>query len=347
MRRKAGLTLSRPIPRLFAYLIIDLVVDFPRSRRGNIHWLTMVDAFSKDLELVPLKNKTAEGIAKAILEFWVCRRGCPIALLSDNAKEFTGSIAEALSKLLHLDKKTITAYQHTSAGLVERIHNYAHSIQRSGNMKNLSEWDLDLPYIQYTILDMNRSEGDERQMPLGFNLPSINVEDSHTTSDTIESPHKSENLSPKVVVEDNDLADSDIYHPDSERREIPLPDNNPVEGDPIQSTKVVEGDSKSNKRYQIVFDTVSGTYYAAQIEYDTDSEQELATLFVAAKKGQYHQIWYDPSDAEKVKAQRSCPKGYKPWVIPLDSTWEKIGQTETSLKRLNRKIVTKQSLLTH
>ena len=58
MRKKAGLTLARPIPRLFAYLNIDLVGEFPRSRRGNIYWLTLVDAFSKDLELVAVKSKS-------------------------------------------------------------------------------------------------------------------------------------------------------------------------------------------------------------------------------------------------------------------------------------------------
>jgi hypothetical protein len=77
MRNKAGLTLTRPIPQIFAWLIIDIVGPFPRSRNGKVFWLTMIDAFSKDLELVALGAKTAEGVAKAILELWICRRGCP------------------------------------------------------------------------------------------------------------------------------------------------------------------------------------------------------------------------------------------------------------------------------
>lgn len=502
MRKKAGLTLSRPIPRLFAYLVIDLVVDFPRSRRGNIHWLTLVDAFSKDLELVPLKNKTAEGIAKAILEFWVCRRGCPVALLSDNAKEFTGSIAEALSKLLHLDKNTITAYQHTSAGLVERIHNYAHSIQRSANLGKLSEWDLNLPYIRFAILTheldtsgaspfqitygnkptlpgdlttqnhvlpksmreyldrvhkamthtrdyfkiqrqktriKNRLKRDELNRrfrkhyavgePVYVTRPSytrrdgvkglskivgafrgpyeIVGTDNHNGIDVlIDGEEKHFNVGQTAEAYTLDPQDRAppayqdhrlVYH--SAKQEAPSPeelppplgfnlpeiqqisdlDNPHREPESGNANPVTSQDSKSDleensptqhvtgqlptftpepnpdakgdsletasQQYQIVYDTVSGTYYAAQLEIDPESSQLQASLLTAAKKGQYHQIWYDPNDAEKVKSQKSRPKGYLPWVIPLDSTWERIGEVKSSLKQLTRRIITQQTLI--
>jgi hypothetical protein len=150
MRNKAGLTLTRPIPQIFAWLIIDIVGPFPRSRNGKVFWLTMIDAFSKDLELVALGAKTAEGVAKAILELWICRRGCPS--MHDNAREFTGKVVSSLCELLAIQQKTVTAYHHPSAGLVERVHSYAESIMKSSQPTRLSAWDQFLPYIRFSIL---------------------------------------------------------------------------------------------------------------------------------------------------------------------------------------------------
>ena len=152
MRGKAGLTLSRPIPEIFAWVVIDIVGAFPRSRRGNIYWLTLMDPFTKDLELIPLRGKSAPGIAKAILEHWICRRGCPRVLLSDNAKEFLGNIVKDLCKMIHVHHQTVTAYHHPSQGLIERVHSYAESILRSSRTKTLSEWDTWLPFIRFAIM---------------------------------------------------------------------------------------------------------------------------------------------------------------------------------------------------
>ena len=68
LRKKAGLTLTRAIPLIFSYLIIDVVGPFPRTRHGNTYWLTMIDAFSKDLELVALKSREAMFAGEAAHE---------------------------------------------------------------------------------------------------------------------------------------------------------------------------------------------------------------------------------------------------------------------------------------
>jgi hypothetical protein len=151
IRGKAGLTLTRPMPEIFSWLIIDFVGPFPRSRHGKYMWLTMLDAFSKDLELVALNAKSALGVAKAILEVWICRRGCPRVILSDNAQEFVGEVVGHLCDLLAISRQTVTTYHHPSNGLVERIHNYAHSIMKAAQVEHLSDWDTWLPFIRFAI----------------------------------------------------------------------------------------------------------------------------------------------------------------------------------------------------
>jgi hypothetical protein len=130
---------------------MDIVGPFAVSRSGKIYWLTLMDAFSKDLELIALPSRKAEVVAKAILVHWICRRGCPRVLLSDNAKEFMGDVMGHLTKALHVDRQSMTAYHHPSAGLIERVHAYAHSIMRSSNPAKLSMWDQWLPFIRFAI----------------------------------------------------------------------------------------------------------------------------------------------------------------------------------------------------
>jgi hypothetical protein len=436
-----------------------------------------MDAFSKDLELVALKSKSAEGIAKAILEEWVCRRGCPTALLSDNAKELTGKVAEALCDLLHLKKNTITAYQHTSAGLVENVHKYSHSIMRSAQVNRLSDWDTQLKYMRFAILtheldscglspfqityglpptlpgdlttmqhvvskDMreylataqkamtatreffrinrekarikNRLKRDRLQNryrkvyaagePVYVSRPSytrrdgvkgiskivgqfrgpfaivgtdshngidVNVDGelkhfnvsqtaeafTHTPQDRAPPAYESssirEGVGPKLginipvmpqagdsqnpLAEGSDrvtTADQKAEEKESQLEDLPKQPQNVVKGD------VSEIPPKPSQKFQIVYDTVTGTYYAAELITEEDSIS--ASLLVCAKKGEYHQIWYDPNDAEKTKTTKYCPKGYKPWIIPIDETWQRIGPIVSNPKKLERKIIMQQ-----
>ena len=153
LHQRAGLTLSRPIPLLFEVLVMDIVGPFPRSPSQNEYWLTLVDALSKDVELVPLRDRTAIQVAKAIMEKWVCRRGCPRVLISDNAKEFVGEVAKHLCEILQVRHDLITPYHHKGTTLVERVHSYAESILRALMEEKTTNgcWDAMLPYIQFAI----------------------------------------------------------------------------------------------------------------------------------------------------------------------------------------------------
>ena len=148
-----GMTMSRPLYGLYRYVVMDIVGAFPRSRRRNEYWLTIMDAFSKDLELIPLKSKEAVEVARALLIHWVCRRGVPVAILSDNAKEFTGKVATHLCEALGIRSDLIAAYHHESAGLVERVHRFAHQLMQSASSSSppVTTWDEQLPYIRFAI----------------------------------------------------------------------------------------------------------------------------------------------------------------------------------------------------
>jgi hypothetical protein len=154
LHKRAGWTLSRPIPRLFEFLVMDIVGPFPNSPSQNKYWLTLLCALSKDVELVAIKDRTAIQVAKAILERWVCKRGCPSVILSDNAKEFIGEVVQHLCEALSVRHDLITPYHHEGTGLVEKVHDYAEAIMQSlmENKSTNSAWDTTLPFVQFAIL---------------------------------------------------------------------------------------------------------------------------------------------------------------------------------------------------
>ena len=79
-------------------LQIDLVGPFPTSKRRKRWWLTLIDRYTRTLDLVALPSKDADGIARAIYENWITRYGAPVVILSDN--EFRTQILAELSKLV-------------------------------------------------------------------------------------------------------------------------------------------------------------------------------------------------------------------------------------------------------
>ena len=79
-------------------------------------------AFTKWTEVLPLINKEAPTIAKAVFEEWICRRGVMHQLISDGGKEFANSILDELCSLMNAKKHVVTAYHPMANGQVERFN---------------------------------------------------------------------------------------------------------------------------------------------------------------------------------------------------------------------------------
>lgn len=79
-------------------------------------------AFTKWTEVVPIPNKEAPTVAKAIFEEWICRRGIMQNLVSDGGKEFANTILDELCKLMNVNNHIVTPYHPQSNGQVERFN---------------------------------------------------------------------------------------------------------------------------------------------------------------------------------------------------------------------------------
>ena len=79
-------------------------------------------AFTKWTEVLPLPNKEAPTVAKAVFEEWICRKGVFQQLISDGGKEFANTLLDELCKLMNAKKHVVTAYHPMANGQVERFN---------------------------------------------------------------------------------------------------------------------------------------------------------------------------------------------------------------------------------
>ena len=110
-----------PTGNRFDTVHIDLVGPLPASR-GYTYLLTMIDRKTRWFEVIPLRNITAETVAKNFLQHWISRYGVPLHIISDRGAQFESDLFKNLTDLLHIKRLRTTSYHPQTNGLLERFH---------------------------------------------------------------------------------------------------------------------------------------------------------------------------------------------------------------------------------
>lgn len=84
--------------------------------------LTLIDRFSRWPEAVPLKDISADTIAKHFFTAWISRLGAPKLITTDRGAQFEATLFNALTNLIGTKRNRTTAYHPESNGLIERWH---------------------------------------------------------------------------------------------------------------------------------------------------------------------------------------------------------------------------------
>ena len=87
----------------------DLAGPFPTSTKGYVYILTCVCVFSKFIVLVPLKDKNATTVARAIMHNVFLRYGAG-EILTDNGLEFKNELLTELCRLMGVARCFTTSY---------------------------------------------------------------------------------------------------------------------------------------------------------------------------------------------------------------------------------------------
>ncbi|KAK4326756.1 hypothetical protein Pmani_002773 [Petrolisthes manimaculis] len=143
--------LSYPIPSSpWDVIAIDLL-KLPITERGNQYMLVCVDHFSRFSVLVPIPNKAAQTVARAILNYVICPFTTPKVILSDNGTEFVNQVLISLCKEFNIKKANVLPYRSSANGLVERHNRKILNTLRSLVPDTNTLWDTYTPQVMASL----------------------------------------------------------------------------------------------------------------------------------------------------------------------------------------------------
>ena len=146
---------NRPFERVH----IDLAGPMANSR-GFVYILVMVDAFTRWIEAVPLRNKEAKTVANAVMTTWICRYGWMQQLHSDCGTEFENQVMRDLCAWIGIEKSRTTPYHPQGNGMVERANRAIKVAVTTICEQYGSKWSEALPYALWAIRSaINRTIG--------------------------------------------------------------------------------------------------------------------------------------------------------------------------------------------
>jgi len=128
-----------PTP-VFAKCSIDIIGPFS-SRRSQYHYiLTVQDELSKFLIAVPLKDQTAEQVAKAFVDHVVLIYGIPQIILSDCGSQFLSETFKSV-QIVRYQTCPLNKLSASTDGSNERSHKSLIEYLRSYVAADLGDWD--------------------------------------------------------------------------------------------------------------------------------------------------------------------------------------------------------------
>ena len=132
---------------IFENISIDAVY-MPTSNNGNKYILTIVDSFTRYIDIYPMKDLTAQAAVTCLIQY-MSTYGIPNEICTDNASQFDGIFKEMMT-LLDTHNYRIHPYSHQENSIVERankeIQRHLRNIVFEEKIKN--DWDICLPIVK-------------------------------------------------------------------------------------------------------------------------------------------------------------------------------------------------------
>lgn len=120
----------------------------PISGQNNRYILTMIDGFSRYVQMAPLTEHTAETVAQAMIDKWISVFGFPMELYTDQGREFQSDLMKVFCRQFEIAKQRTSPYHPQSNSVLERYHSQLGAMLRmyieASQYKN---WDKFLPLL--------------------------------------------------------------------------------------------------------------------------------------------------------------------------------------------------------
>ena len=125
----------------------DYIGPLPVTERGNRYILVFTDHFSKNVEVIPVSDMTAEVCADKLLNEVIARWGCPLSIHSDQGRTYESRVFRELCRMLEVRKTRTSVRNPRGNGQVERFNRTLLRMIRAYLCGEQREWDLHLGCI--------------------------------------------------------------------------------------------------------------------------------------------------------------------------------------------------------
>jgi len=128
------------VDNIFQRVAFDLIGPLPKTNEGHKYVLTLVDYATRYPEAIPLKDISAESVAKAMMSVY-SRMGIPTEILTDQGRQFTAKYLNEVNDLLRIHHLTTTPYHPQCNGLVESFNKTLTTMIRRTCHDNPKRWN--------------------------------------------------------------------------------------------------------------------------------------------------------------------------------------------------------------
>lgn len=135
--------------KAFDIVSIDTIGPFTRSSNGNAYAVTIQCELTKYIVMLPIPNKEAETVSKAIFEKFVLIYGPMREVRTDLGTEYMNQILSNILQLLSISHKTSTAYHSQTIGGCERNHRVFNEFVRMYINETRDDWDVWSQYYSF------------------------------------------------------------------------------------------------------------------------------------------------------------------------------------------------------
>lgn len=133
-----------PPSQRFEHIHIDIVGPL-RLSNDYRYCVTIIDRTTNWPEAVPVRDITAETVARALYENWIVRFGCPLRISTDQGRQFESALFISLMKRFGIARIRTTAYHPQANGKIERWHRTMKTALMARNAT--TNWTEELPTV--------------------------------------------------------------------------------------------------------------------------------------------------------------------------------------------------------
>lgn len=148
--KPAGKMCIKKINRIGEVIYADFMGPYPVSSSLNKYILVFQDEFSKYVEIVALRNASANTVAQQFKKLIVYKYGVPRKLVTDNGSHFANKTVAQLAQDFGFEHVRIPPYS-PQINIVERTNRTIKQLIRSYIDEKQLKWDAYLPEFQFAI----------------------------------------------------------------------------------------------------------------------------------------------------------------------------------------------------